>query len=194
MPLIAKTDGALSGNPVEVRTGVLTDIPEADRVNWRIVDETPGAQLPDDVSYVRTVPTFTIKPDGEVERTWEVAQIPNEFVKLNLKRYAAEKRWSFQSKGIYLSGHRVLTTQDSLTSISNTLYALEKGTLTQVAWKMASGDFVVLNVTQMQALHAKVATYIAQCFNAERVICNAIDAGSITTKTQIDQFAWPSQT
>ena len=53
-------------------------------------------------------------------------------------------------------------------------------------WKTENGTFIALNATAITAVAVAVAQHVANCFNAEATICAGIDAGTITTKAQVD--------
>lgn len=192
MPLIAKTDGATSGEPLELREGVLTDIRPIDRANWRLVDESAAPAISDGSIDTRTVPTFTIQPDGSVKRTWEVATLPTAYAKLILRRYAKNKRKNVVDTGVKYKERPVNTSFRELSRIQTVIYALEQGTFSTIYWKFDNEDFVEVNVAEMKALHAVVAQHINDAFAVERQVSMDIASGLITNRTQIDNASWPS--
>lgn len=186
MGYIAKVSGA---DVVDMRVGVLTDIPEADRGNWRDVAET-GTMATDPLAEVRYIDTLTLS-EPNVYLVWAKTVLPAAWVKMRLKEYAGQKRWQHSQKGLTLPDGTVIDTSDaSKSKINQTLGVLERGWITSVDWKAKTGK-VTLDLAALTALAQAVAAFEQACFQAEFAVCDAIDAGTITTKAGIDGYSWP---
>lgn len=185
---IAKTNGATSGEPLIVRRGQLEDIAVADRDNWRVVNE-PGVVL--GPGEMRTVPTCQIEEDGSVTLVWGKAARPDYWVDMTLREKAAEKRWRVMTEGTTFNGMMLDTTDGSLVKIIGALKALEDGVFTSVRWK-TKGGWVNLDLTAMRAVHQTVSQFIQDCYDAEEAVVAAIEAGTITTEQQVEDYSWPT--
>ena len=192
MPLIARTDGALSGEPIELRDGVLTDIPDTDRVNWRVVDESAAPPITDRFAQVKTTPLYTIQGDGSVAQTWAVASYPAAYQKKLLKDYVRGVRKRHLQAGLRVQDYPIRADRDKLLDMLLAMTTLQIGPIDQIEWKFDNGEFVTLDFTQMQALYRKVAKFVQDAFKVEKQLRAAIDAGTVTTQSQIDNAPWPS--
>lgn len=188
--LIARTNGATSGTPIEIRRGVLEDIAEADRSNWVDCNVIPP-NISNPESTITTHQEAEIQPDGSVNVWYVTATIPSYFLVDNLLRYAAEKRWKNMQKGLVLNGVKVDTSDSSFTKLGGAIRELEKGTFTSVRWKTAGGEKVELGLAELEAIHSAIAVFVQANYDAEFDVIDQIQAGTITTRAQIDAYAWP---
>lgn len=190
MGLIARTNGANSGTPLEVRVGVLGDIAEADRSNWVDCNViSPNITSPEKT--ITTHQVAEIQPDGSVNVWYATTTIPSYFLIDTLLKYAANKRWKNMQKGLVLNGIKVDTSDSSIAKINGAIYALEQGTFASIQWKTNGGEWVQLDLTTMRAIHAAIATFIQANYNAEKAVVDAIKAGTITTYAEIESYEWP---
>jgi hypothetical protein len=189
MTFIARTDGATSGAPLEVRVGALTDISEGARSNWRaVVQQQPAVGD----GAVRTVPLFLIQPDGSVVMTWDHTAIPEMYHKMQLRQHAAEVRWRRSEMGITFGGNLIHTSDISQAKIHAAITVLDKGWLSQVNWKTADG-WVQVDAATMGMIGQAVAQYVQACYDAEQALVSAINAGDVMTRAGIESWAgWPS--
>lgn len=123
-------------------------------------------------------------PDAVIDRVeaidWAGAK------KQALKDYAAAKRLEAESKGIVLNGMVVKTDRASqFMTVGACMAAAEDPNFT-ASWKCADGSFVLLNAEQIIAVRRAITAHIASCFSAEAAVANSVNAGSITTRAQID--------
>jgi hypothetical protein len=188
MTYIARTDGGQE--VLELRQGVLTDIPAAARDNWRTVVEI----LPtlDNFSQIRTVPAFTVSGDGAtVSMTWQSVDLPDAWLRMRLKEYAANVRWQRQQLPLTLpDGTVVDATEASKAKIDQTLTVLEKGWVVSLDFKADSG-WITVDLAGMTAVAQVLVAREQAQFTAEKAVDAAIDAGTVTTTTQIDGWDWP---
>lgn len=187
MSYIAKTNGGTE--VLEIRSGVLADIPESDRSNWRSVIDAPP---PVDRLYQSRLPTDILVVGDEVHFQYSVISSPDALRKARLKEYAASKRWDKTQAGVTLpSGVKIKTDEASKTKIDQALAMLEKGWVAEIRWKVGTGEYLTLDLATMTGIAQAVAAYEQACFAAEEQIVLGIDAGTIATTAQIDGYAWP---
>lgn len=187
MAYIAKTNG---GNTViEVRQGTLLDIASADRDNWRnVLQFNPSI---DNFSEVRTTVSFEVSENGSaVHMTWNVETLDPLLIKMKLKEHAASVRWQKQNGGISLpDGTKILTDEASQTKIHQVYSILKEGWVETVNFKTPSG-WVELDLTAITGIAQLTFSHIQNCFNAEKAIIEAIENGTVTTPSQIDNWNW----
>lgn len=189
MSYIAKTNG---GNTVlELRVGTLSDIPEDDRANWRVAYESfPNVNR---MFYNVTGPVISVNGDGsQVNIQWQSEEKPEAMKRLHLKEHAAQVRWHKQQAGITLNGMKIKTDDESLAKIHQVFSILEKEWVPSVVFKTGNG-FVELDLAGITAVSQAAMTHIQSCFVKEKEIIEAIEAGTVTTTSQIDGWEWQSQ-
>lgn len=186
MAYIAKVSGA---DVVELRVGVLTDIPEADRVNWRSVIES--LPLFDRATQAVDVGSIDVINDTVV-MTYTIKTVPAVLAKMRLRDQAAAARWKRTQSGVTLpSGVRIKTDETSKAKIDQALAMLEKGWTSAINWKVGTNEYATLDLAAMTGVAQAVAAYEQACFETEKSIIAEIEAGTITTVAQIDGYAWP---
>ena len=189
MSYIAKTNGATNGQPLEVREGSLTDIAAADRDNWRTVTEIlPTIANP--IQTVRTTNYFEILPDGRVRMHWNTEDLPDPFVKENLRKHAAAKRWKHSQGGTEVAGVHVQSDDIAIAKIMGAKMALDAGLMTTIRWK-SDGGWIDLDQTAMNGVFAGVSAFVQACYAAEETVVDLINDGTYTTRAQIDAHGWP---
>lgn len=182
MPYIARTDGGQS--VLELRQGVLTDIADADRSNWRTVTEN----RPNVDNLTQVLSTFTLSvQNGYVSMDWQVTSPPDVWNKARLKEYATQRSWQKRVAGLTLpNGVRVDTSADSLTMIQGAVQSLERGYISEpVAFCALSGP-VQATLADLKGVWAAIAAFTEASFAARSACFAAIDAGTITTSAQVD--------
>ncbi len=110
---------------------------------------------------------------------------------VDLYAYAASKRFAVETGGIVLNGMQVMTDRASQSLITGAYNYVQANPDVLVKFKTAAG-FVELTVTQMTAIANAVGAHVQASFAAEGAVNAAIVAGTITTKAEVDAFAWPS--
>lgn len=58
-------------------------------------------------------------------------------------------------------------------------------------WKALTGEFITIDAATIIAISDAVLAHVDACFAAEAVVLSAIEAGTITTTTEIDTADWP---
>lgn len=188
MPYIARTNGGQT--VMEIRQGVLADIPEADRGNWRnAVEVRPTI---DGIKQTHTGPTLTVNGDGsQVNIVWGVATADPAWVRMRLRDYAAQVRFQKEVGGLVLpNGVKVDTDRDSQAKVQQAHSLLEKGWVASIDWKADSG-WVTLDLAVMTGIAQAVAAHVQGCFSAEKAVIEAIEAGAVTTSAEVAAWPWP---
>ncbi len=110
---------------------------------------------------------------------------------VDLYAYAASKRYAVETGGIVLNGMRVMTDRASQSLITGAYNYVQANPDVLVKFKTAAG-FVEVTATQMTVIANAVGAHVQAAFAAEGAVNAEIVAGAITTKVEIDAFAWPS--
>lgn len=179
MPYIVRTDGA--GKVEEIRPGTAADIPEGE-ANWWLASEVhPSGRGP----------TASIRQDGSVDLVWPGGNVEPAWQAMELRQYAAEVRWRKTQGGLTLpNGVRIDTSDASQDKITQTLLILERGWQETIGFKAATG-FVTLDLAAMTGIAQAVAAHVQACFAAEKECLDAIAAGTVTTRADVDGWPWP---
>lgn len=187
MGYIAKTNGG--ADVLELRVGALADVPAADQGNWRTVVEV-GDLAADPFTEVRYISAIAVA-EPNVAMTWAKVAAPAPYARMRLKDYAASVRWQKTQRGLTLpSGIALDTSEASKAKIDQALSVLEKGWVGAINWK-TKGGWVALDLAAMTAIAQAVVGFEQACFDAEKAVHEAIDAGTITSKAEVDAYAWP---
>lgn len=103
-----------------------------------------------------------------------------------LTLYAAQKRWEKETGGIVFGGMVISTDDRSKIMISGARVAAEADPNFTTQWKGADGSFVTLVAAMIVAISNAVSTHVSNCFALEAQVLAQIEAGTITTATEID--------
>ncbi|SFC21898.1 protein of unknown function [Bosea sp. CRIB-10] len=102
-----------------------------------------------------------------------------------LRAHAADVRWRKETGGITVAGVTVLTDRDSQAMINGAGALCDKVPATIVRFKAATG-FVDLDAATMTAIAIAVGQHVQSVFATEAEVVAAIDAGTITTRAQVE--------
>ena len=109
--------------------------------------------------------------------------------RVKLANYSGLKRWTTETAGIMSSGHPIKTDGDSQRKTalvdSNFINGIQTGT---VEWKLADGTFVSADAALVHQFNLDIQSHITACYNAEQACYDAIQAGSVTTNADVDNF------
>jgi hypothetical protein len=110
----------------------------------------------------------------------------------DLKAYAANRRWLTEVGGIEVPGIGQVPTDDR----AKMLIMGAAGTLSaeDTASYVSGNTSILLTGTQFRALHAAVVGHVQACFAMQTQVLAAIEAGTITSRAQIDAANWPPNT
>lgn len=105
---------------------------------------------------------------------------------VDLVAYAADQRWKKETGGFTLNGMHIATDDRSKIMISGARVAAEADPNFTTQWKVADGSFVTLDAAMIVAISNAVSTHVSNCFALEAQVLAQIEAGTITTATEID--------
>ena len=102
----------------------------------------------------------------------------------------AESRLSAESEGCAWGAYTVATDRESRAILTSAIaVAEEMGALfTSSIWKMASGEFVSVSLSDMKSMGLAIASYVQVLFDKEAALNAGID--SATTEDEIDLITW----
>lgn len=145
----------------------------------RIAD---GAIIPDDPSNAdRQAYAAWVAGGGVVE--------PYVPPTIDLRAYAAEKRWKIEVGGVPFGGLRLPSDDRAKTLIMGAAGAMSDAA---TAPFVLGSTVVTLTGAQFKAAHAAIVAHVQACFATQVAVLAAIDAGTIATTAQIDAAAWPA--
>lgn len=126
------------------------------------------------------------QPEPEPETQSPEAQQP-EPEPVDLKVYAGKVRKTIEEQDVVLpSGVAVQSDTESQGKIAQTILSIDLGLISQpVNWKSSSG-FVLLTRADLITVGTAVAQHVQRSFNAEMAVVMQIDAGTVTTATEVD--------
>lgn len=116
------------------------------------------------------------------DQAWPLAPLPE---------YLAEKRWRVETGGITVNAMPISTTRSSQALITGAYNLVQLDPAKIIDWKTQTG-FVPLDATAIAAIALAVGNHVQACFALEAKLLADIDAGTITTKSEIDAAAWPA--
>jgi hypothetical protein len=108
--------------------------------------------------------------------------------KADLIAYAANKRWQVETGGITVNGARIDTSRESQDMIDKA-YALSKEDPVEIVSYKAASGFVEIDAATIKAIAIAVGRHVRACFAAEKLMADAIAAGTVTDFAKIDS-AW----
>jgi hypothetical protein len=152
--------------------------------NQRIVDATDASYV--DWSLTKAPTEWPRDLNGnqtEAELQATIAQYPGLFV--NLKYYAADKRWRKEQGGITLGGLPIATDDRSKQMIMGARIASDVDPEFTTQW-VADGNVYPLTSEQIIDISNAVLTHVASCFATFATVSSGIDDGTITTTEEID--------
>ena len=111
---------------------------------------------------------------------------------VDLKAYAADKRWRVETGGIVVNGASIQTDRASQAMITGLYTYAAVAKPDSIPYK-AEGGFVLLTAAQAVSIGLAVGAHVQACFAAEQAIDADIDAGAISTADQIEADGrWPT--
>jgi hypothetical protein len=105
----------------------------------------------------------------------------------NLKYYTVNKRWKKEQGGITTTaGMPILTDDRSQAKINGTRIVAENNASLSTPWHAADGTFYTMASADIIAMSDDLQTHINNCFATSSDVQSQIDAGTITTRQQVD--------
>ena len=197
MPWIARTDGATSGEPIDLRQGVLTDIPSGQRNDWRAVDEALPA-IDRATDQLRMTGIAITGGGATVTLSWSLDAYPAPVAQLRLVDVAeAEAETRSQTDRVTLGsggGARQLVASDATVDILlRARQLIAGGFATTYPIEAANGDVISATGAQVDAAITAVADRRAAILAARNTIIAAIRAGTVTNTAGIqNHVSWPA--
>jgi len=108
---------------------------------------------------------------------------------VDLRAYAADKRWRVETGGIPFGGMVIPSDDRAKTLIMGAANAMADAA---TAPFVIGSSAVTFTGSQFKAAHAAIVAHVQACFAKQAELLAAINAGTITTTQQIDSAAWPS--
>ncbi|WP_316171281.1 DUF4376 domain-containing protein [Bradyrhizobium sp. SZCCHNRI1058] len=105
---------------------------------------------------------------------------------VDLKAYAAFKRYAKETAGTAIDGVTYLTDRETQSKMAAAVLLAQVNSAATFKWKIADGSFVTLDAATMITVATAVGSYVQQCFAAEAMLVTGINAGTITKFEQVD--------
>lgn len=112
------------------------------------------------------------------------AAVP-EVEKDTLKAYAAKMRYKRQRGGYNYRGKQYNSDANAITALTSAFSLAKANSSYNTKWKIADGTFIPMSAANVIGVYNAVTGFVQALFNAESVVSAAIDAGSVTTTTQV---------
>jgi hypothetical protein len=103
-----------------------------------------------------------------------------------LRAYAATARWRKETAGIAVGGLTVATDDRSKALIQGAYLQAQRDPAFTAQWKTASGSFVTMGATEIEAVALTVSAHIQACFVKEAAVVADIDNHVIDSFVQIN--------
>lgn len=104
-----------------------------------------------------------------------------------LKTYAAAVRYAKEIAGCTVGGVTYPSDRDTQAKLTAAALFAQVDNTQTFQWKLADGSFSdELSAAQMITIAAAVGGYVNSCFAEEAAVVAEIDAGTITTRAQVD--------
>lgn len=118
------------------------------------------------------------------EALQEVLRPNNIYV--DLAFYAAGARQARLQSDIFVNGIRFSTDPLTFGSLNSAYIYTQSNAGAVFSWKLPDGGFVTLNKADTDALQAAANEFAQACFTCEDTTLDGIEAGTITTREQVD--------
>lgn len=103
-----------------------------------------------------------------------------------LLEYATQRRWQIETGGIVVSGTSIATDDRSKLLIAGARIKADANSEFTTKWKTSTGVRVLIDAATIIAISEAVLAHVDACFEIEDTVCAGIEAGTITTREQID--------
>lgn len=105
----------------------------------------------------------------------------------DLKAYAADARYRKEVGGVSISGVAYPSDRETQAKLTAAALFSQVNPAETFKWKLSDGTFTgSLTATQMITVAAAVGAFVNTCFATEASVGAQIDAGTITTRAQVD--------
>lgn len=129
-----------------------------------------------------------ITPEQRAAIETVVAAHPSqEEIKAQLKAYAADHRWRKETGGVTLPNGVIVRTDDAAQrKVAELRRRAAAGEIPLPFSFKAETGWIDADLSAIQAIDQAIAAHVAACYTLERQIDNEIDAGEVTTRSQIE--------
>lgn len=105
----------------------------------------------------------------------------------HLHAHAAHLRWQRETGGIVVGGLAVPTDEHTRNVLTAAYIKASASPSYSIAdWKTAPGTYVTLDAATITSIANAVEAHVQACFSANRVVDEAIDAGTVTTVAEVE--------
>lgn len=108
----------------------------------------------------------------------------------DLKAMIADRRWQQVQAGTNADGVHLDTSDTSQVKITGAALEATLDSSYSCDWKSSDGTWVTLDATQILAIARAMRAYIQACYDREKVLAAAVDAGTYTS-SMLDE-GWPA--
>lgn len=105
---------------------------------------------------------------------------------LDLKAYAADVRYREETGGAVVNGSAYLTDRETQAKMTAAVVMTQVNPAVTLEWKLADRSFVSLDAADMLQVAQAVGAHVQEAFAKEATVVAGINAGTITTKAQVD--------
>jgi hypothetical protein len=119
--------------------------------------------------------------------SWSTDQTPPanpEPAALDLRAYAADKRWRVEVGGLVLNGVTIPTDDRAKLLLLGAAQSMADGSSASLV--INGVNYGMFSKAQFQAINAAVVEHVQETFGALATILAGIDGGTITTQAQVD--------
>src|SRR5574337_1841545 len=172
---------------VDKKVGTLAQIPPSDVANWRNAGEIIYPAIDNDTQ-IRTSPKVTISADGStVQLSFNVETLPSWWAIETLKNKASQLSTQRRPTSVMLSnGALVGTDSASQTLILGAITGAQAGLVTLPLSIAALNGAFSFTLANLQEAYTAISGAILASYAKLNTCCAAIDAGTITTGSQVD--------
>lgn len=123
--------------------------------------------------------------DEQTEEELQATLAPYQLF-VGLKSYAANKRWEKEQGGIMFGGAPIATDDRSKMLILGARSAAKEDDSFTTAFARPDGSRSILDAATVIALSDALLSHVKNCFAIFDTVCNGIEDGSITNRSQVD--------
>lgn len=188
MSLIAKLSQDES-EIIDLKEGAIINLPPEEQPLWKNVMNTTIDH--DNLTQVAIISGFT-NLGSAIQIEWIIQDLPPFWVKYRLKQYATNLRQAKVQSGLTTlpDGSKLDGSVETRVNLIGAFLALQNQWAPFVHWRKSTGESVQLDLAAITGISQLIINHIQQLYVNESTIHAQIDAGIITSKTQIDSFVW----
>lgn len=112
--------------------------------------------------------------------------------KVDLRRYAATRRFEAETSGIKVGRIAVATDRESQSLVAGAMMLVQADPDMTIAFKTARGSFVDLDADKIREVFLAVTRHAQACRSVEADLSRKIDDEAVTSLSEIDAASWPA--